>query len=280
VRRAIQARPAPPVRRARKDPLDRRASKDPLDRRARQGRLVHQDRPSAWCSRVARPRAAPPNAGTTRSSSSPIAAPHEIRPCIRANDPRPAACAAERTARSSPYARKRRRRSADAVLSPTRCAEFISPPQKRQPLGAVLEQRRSVGFPAPIIATRTAPAGKKSPAAKVGQPGASILEHREACSPWGERGQSWSCSGPGASWCRIGPCPASPQHPASQPTIGNGNPALRRYWNARDFSVGVMRERDWRQLYIKGKPPEEAARQAETQHYNTRPPIERMQRKR
>jgi hypothetical protein len=50
-----------------------------------------------------------------------------------------------------------------------------------------------------------------------------------ACEPAGSRVLlSCSCSGPGASWCRIGQCPASPQHLASPPISGDGNPALRR----------------------------------------------------
>jgi hypothetical protein len=40
-----------------------------------------------------------------------------------------------------------------------------------------------------------------------------------------------------------------------------------------------MRERDLRQLYIRGKAPEDAARQAETAYYNTRPPFERTRRR-
>jgi hypothetical protein len=42
------------------------------------------------------------------------------------------------------------------------------------------------------------------------------------------------------------------------------------------FSRGVMRERDWRHLFIRGATPEDAARQAEVLYYNTRPPFERM----
>jgi hypothetical protein len=40
------------------------------------------------------------------------------------------------------------------------------------------------------------------------------------------------------------------------------------------------RERDWRQLFIKGKTPEQAVQQAEVTYYNMRPAFERMQRKR
>jgi hypothetical protein len=61
-------------------------------------------------------------------------------------------------------------------------------------------------------------------------------------------------------------------------------PADYRRWRARAaamlerqrISAAVMRERDWRQLYIPGKSPEDAARQAETAYWNTRPPFERM----
>jgi hypothetical protein len=43
--------------------------------------------------------------------------------------------------------------------------------------------------------------------------------------------------------------------------------------------LGVMRERDWRQLFIRGKSPEDAAREAETAYYNTRPPLERTRKR-
>jgi hypothetical protein len=46
------------------------------------------------------------------------------------------------------------------------------------------------------------------------------------------------------------------------------------------LSPGIMRERDWRQLYIQGAPPEDAASQAETYHWNTRLAFERMRPKR
>jgi hypothetical protein len=57
-----------------------------------------------------------------------------------------------------------------------------------------------------------------------------------------------------------------------------------RTWKARAAALlerqglppGVMRERDWRQLYIGGKAPEDAVRQAETMYYNTRPAFERI----
>jgi hypothetical protein len=53
-------------------------------------------------------------------------------------------------------------------------------------------------------------------------------------------------------------------------------------WKARATTLlerqaaGVMRERDWRQLYIRGKAPEDAARQAETLYWNSRSPLERL----
>jgi hypothetical protein len=47
-------------------------------------------------------------------------------------------------------------------------------------------------------------------------------------------------------------------------------------WKARAAAMlehqaarGVMRERDWRQLFIRGKAPEDAARLAETLYRNT-----------
>jgi hypothetical protein len=43
---------------------------------------------------------------------------------------------------------------------------------------------------------------------------------------------------------------------------------------------GVMRERQWRQLYIHGLTPEQAVERAQVQYNNTRPPFERMRPKR
>jgi hypothetical protein len=44
-------------------------------------------------------------------------------------------------------------------------------------------------------------------------------------------------------------------------------------------ATAVMRERDWRQLYIRSKAPEDAARQAETLYWNTRSPLERTRKR-
>jgi hypothetical protein len=40
-----------------------------------------------------------------------------------------------------------------------------------------------------------------------------------------------------------------------------------------------MRERDLRQLYVRGKTPEDAVRQAEMSYWNSRPVFERMREK-
>jgi hypothetical protein len=64
-------------------------------------------------------------------------------------------------------------------------------------------------------------------------------------------------------------------------------PADYRRWKSRaaallerqGISLGVMRERDWRLLYVRGVPPEEAAEQAHTYYRNTRW-FERMRPKR
>jgi hypothetical protein len=55
-------------------------------------------------------------------------------------------------------------------------------------------------------------------------------------------------------------------------------------WRARaaallERQAAMMRERDWRQLYIRGKAPEDAAWQAETLYWNTRPPLERTRKR-
>jgi hypothetical protein len=61
-----------------------------------------------------------------------------------------------------------------------------------------------------------------------------------------------------------------------------------RSWRARaaallerqGLSPGVMREREWSNLYIRGKTPEEAMRQAETAYWSSHRPLERLRRKR
>jgi hypothetical protein len=65
-------------------------------------------------------------------------------------------------------------------------------------------------------------------------------------------------------------------------------PADYRRWKSsaatmlerQGLPLGVMRERDWRQFYIRGKAPEDAVQQAETFYLNTRPALERMRPKR
>jgi hypothetical protein len=44
--------------------------------------------------------------------------------------------------------------------------------------------------------------------------------------------------------------------------------------------TGIMRERDWRQCFIRGETPEEAAEWARVLYHNSRPFIERMRPKR
>jgi hypothetical protein len=46
------------------------------------------------------------------------------------------------------------------------------------------------------------------------------------------------------------------------------------------ISLGVMRERDWRQLFITGVTPEQAVERTQVHYNNTRPPFERMRGKR
>jgi hypothetical protein len=84
-----------------------------------------------------------------------------------------------------------------------------------------------------------------------------------------------------AGRCRrvLTPARLMPQRPPA-PSV----PASYRRWRSRAaallerqrISAAVMRERDWRQLYIRGKSPEDAARQAETAYWNARPRFERM----
>jgi hypothetical protein len=60
-------------------------------------------------------------------------------------------------------------------------------------------------------------------------------------------------------------------------------PADYRRWKSRcavllerqGLSAGVMLERDWRQMYIRGVAPEDAADQAQTHYWNTQS-FERM----
>jgi len=46
----------------------------------------------------------------------------------------------------------------------------------------------------------------------------------------------------------------------------------------RGISAGVMREREWRRLFIAGVTPETAADRAETENHNRRPPLGRRSR--
>jgi hypothetical protein len=42
---------------------------------------------------------------------------------------------------------------------------------------------------------------------------------------------------------------------------------------------GVMRERQWRQLFMTGMTPEQAVERAQLHYNNTRPPFERMRKR-
>jgi hypothetical protein len=66
-----------------------------------------------------------------------------------------------------------------------------------------------------------------------------------------------------------------PTKPAIAPTIPSGRPAPLRCSCARAFRAGFLREKEWRKLFIRGSPPEDAARHAGTFHYNSRPLLER-----
>jgi hypothetical protein len=65
------------------------------------------------------------------------------------------------------------------------------------------------------------------------------------------------------------------------------DPADYRCWKSsaaallerQGLPLGVMRERDLRQLYIRGKAPEDAAQDAETLYWNSRPPLERLRKR-
>jgi hypothetical protein len=60
-----------------------------------------------------------------------------------------------------------------------------------------------------------------------------------------------------------------------------------RAWKARCAALlerqsllpGVMRERDWRRLYLRGVTPEDAPVRAQVAYYNTRPAFERMRKR-
>jgi hypothetical protein len=45
------------------------------------------------------------------------------------------------------------------------------------------------------------------------------------------------------------------------------------------LSRGVMRERDWRRMYVGGATPEQAADLAQAHYWNTRPAFERMRKR-
>jgi hypothetical protein len=58
-------------------------------------------------------------------------------------------------------------------------------------------------------------------------------------------------------------------------------------WRARAAALlerqgilsGVMRERQWRQLFMTGMTPEQAVERAQLHYNNTRPPFERMRKR-
>jgi hypothetical protein len=80
---------------------------------------------------------------------------------------------------------------------------------------------------------------------------------------------------------------AKPPNAAKPPTKRAAEQADYRTWKAHAAALlerqgllpGIIRERDWRQIYIRGKSPEDATRQAETSYWNTRPPFERMRKR-
>jgi hypothetical protein len=82
-------------------------------------------------------------------------------------------------------------------------------------------------------------------------------------------------------WHRVCPCPTNRQRtkPAIAPTYTEWKSRAGALLERQGLSLGIKRERDLRQLYIRGKAPEDAARQAETAYYNTRPPFERTRRR-
>jgi hypothetical protein len=71
-----------------------------------------------------------------------------------------------------------------------------------------------------------------------------------------------------------------PTKPAIAPTYTEWKARAAAGLKRQGISAGVMREREWRRLFIRGKAPEDAARQVETLYYNMRPPFERLRRKR
>ena len=71
---------------------------------------------------------------------------------------------------------------------------------------------------------------------------------------------------------------AVPRKPKAPPPAAP--PGSYAEWRVREVAVlerrgilpGVMREREWRQLFIAGATPEEAAARADTENHNRRPP--------
>jgi len=69
-----------------------------------------------------------------------------------------------------------------------------------------------------------------------------------------------------------------PRKPTAKPPTAP--PGSYAEWRERAAAVlerrailpGVMREREWRRLFIAGATPEEAAARAETENHNRRPP--------
>jgi hypothetical protein len=67
--------------------------------------------------------------------------------------------------------------------------------------------------------------------------------------------------------------------PSQRRPMPSGKPRCAPLLEGQGISPGVMPERDWRQLFITGTTPEQAAEQVRAKHYNTRRVVERMRKR-
>jgi hypothetical protein len=65
-----------------------------------------------------------------------------------------------------------------------------------------------------------------------------------------------------------------------KPTYAEWRARCAALLDRQRISPGVLRERDWRRLYIKGATPEKAVDRAQTHYWNSPPPFERTRPKR
>jgi hypothetical protein len=73
--------------------------------------------------------------------------------------------------------------------------------------------------------------------------------------------------------------PSESRRPATQADYRSWRPHATALLERQGLSLGIMRERDLRRLYTRGKSPEDAGREVEAVYWNARVPLARLRRK-